>query len=214
LNKENKKLLEKSILLQKHFRYHLSEDFSSKRKLLIALHGYGQLALYFARKFKELPKDYALLVPEGMHRFYLEGSSGRVGASWMTKEWREQDIAENTRYLLQITAEIRSSNPTAQLTLLGFSQGGATAARLYQADPALFSQLILWASVFPPDIAMQQFPQGNKMDFVIGSNDPYFAAESKAKIQEEYLALGFDIHTFEGVHDLDLQMLLALLNQL
>jgi hypothetical protein len=52
------------------------------------------------------------------------------------------------------------------------------------------------------------------MDFVIGSNDPYFAAESKAKIQEEYLALGFDIHTFEGVHDLDLQTLLALLNQL
>jgi hypothetical protein len=52
------------------------------------------------------------------------------------------------------------------------------------------------------------------MDFVIGSNDPYFAAESKAKIQEEYLALGFDTHTFKGVHDLDLQTLLALLNQL
>jgi predicted esterase len=195
-------------------RRYYQNEIVGKKHIILALHGYGQLAQYFYRKFNSLTNDYGLVIPEGPHRFYLEGSSGRVGASWMTKEWREQDIAENTRYLLQITAEIRSSNPTAQLTLLGFSQGGATAARLYQADPALFSQLILWASVFPPDIAMQQFPQGNKMDFVIGSNDPYFAAESKAKIQEEYLALGFDIHTFEGVHDLDLQMLLALLNQL
>jgi predicted esterase len=195
-------------------RRYYQNEIVGKKRIILALHGYGQLAQYFYRKFNSLTNDYGLVIPEGPHRFYLEGSSGRVGASWMTKEWREQDISENTRYLLQITAEIRSSNPTAQLTLLGFSQGGATAARLYQADPALFSQLILWASVFPPDIAMQQFPKGNKMDFVIGSNDPYFAAESKAKIQEEYLALGFDIHTFEGVHDLDLQTLLALLNQL
>jgi predicted esterase len=195
-------------------RRYYQNEIVGKKRIILALHGYGQLAQYFYRKFHSLTNDYGLVIPEGPHRFYLEGSSGRVGASWMTKEWREQDISENTRYLLQITAEIRSSNPTAQLTLLGFSQGGATAARLYQADPALFSQLILWASVFPPDIAMQQFPKGNKMDFVIGSNDPYFAAESKAKIQEEYLALGFDIHTFEGVHDLDLQTLLALLNQL
>jgi predicted esterase len=195
-------------------RRYYQNEIVGKKRIILALHGYGQLAQYFYRKFNSLTNDYGLVIPEGPHRFYLEGSSGRVGASWMTKEWREQDISENTRYLLQITAEIRRSNPTAQLTLLGFSQGGATAARLYQADPALFSQLILWASVFPPDIAMQQFPKGNKMDFVIGSNDPYFAAESKAKIQEEYLALGFDIHTFEGVHDLDLQTLLALLNQL
>lgn len=195
-------------------RRYYQNEIVGKKRIILALHGYGQLAQYFYRKFNSLTNDYGLVIPEGPHRFYLEGSSGRVGASWMTKEWREQDISENTRYLLQITAEIRSSNPTAQLTLLGFSQGGATAARLYQADPALFSQLILWASVFPPDIAMQQFPKGNKMDFVIGSNDPYFAAESKAKIQEEYLALGFDIHTFEGVHDLDLQTLLALLNPL
>lgn len=195
-------------------RRYYQNEIVGKKRIILALHGYGQLAQYFYRKFNSLTNDYGLVIPEGPHRFYLEGSSGRVGASWMTKEWREQDISENTRYLLQITAEIRSSNPTAQLTLLGFSQGGATAARLYQADPALFSQLILWASVFPPDIAMQQFPKGNKMDFVIGSNDPYFAAESKAKIQEEYLALGFDTHSFEGVHDLDLQTLLALLNQL
>ncbi len=99
MNKENKELLEHSIVLQKHFRYHLSENYSSKRKLLIALHGYGQLAQYFAKKFDQLPKEYALLVPEGMHRFYLDGNSGRVGASWMTKEGREMDIDDNLHNL-------------------------------------------------------------------------------------------------------------------
>ena len=203
---------ERQIEFVQNRRYYQNE-IVDKTHILLALHGYGQLAQYFYRKFHTLENDFGLVIPEGPHRFYLEGSSGRVGASWMTKEWREQDIAENTRYLRQLTAEIRSCNPTAKLTLLGFSQGGATAARLYQADPSLFSQLILWASVFPPDIAMQQFPQGKRMDFVIGTKDPYFDSESSAKVQNEYTALGFEVHTFEGAHDIHPQTLRAVLDK-
>ncbi len=188
-------------------------EIVGKKHILLALHGYGQLAQYFYRKFHSLENDFGLVIPEGPHRFYLEGSSGRVGASWMTKEWREQDIAENTSYLLQLTAEIRRSYPNAKLTILGFSQGGATAARLYQAAPSFFSQLILWASVFPPDIAMEQFSKGNKMDFVIGSKDPYFDSESSAKVQNEYIELGFEIHSFEGAHDIHPQTLRAVLDK-
>ena len=79
-------MLEQELLFQKHFRYFLSEGYEGKKKLLIALHGYGQLAFYFAKKFESVPDDYALLVPEGMHRFYLQGSSGRVGASWRQRK--------------------------------------------------------------------------------------------------------------------------------
>jgi predicted esterase len=205
-------MIESLIRFEQTRRFY-QNDWSNKAEILLALHGYGQLSQYFYRKFCDLEKDFGLVIPEGPHRFYLEGSSGRVGASWMTKEWREQDIAENTRYLLQIIAEIRSSNPTAQLTLLGFSQGGATAARLYQAEPSLFARLILWASVFPPDLAIQQFPQGNKMDFVIGTKDPYFDSESSTKVQKEYTELGFEIHTFEGAHDIHPQTLRAVLGK-
>jgi len=205
-------MLESQICFEQKRRYY-QNDWSNKAEILLALHGYGQLAQYFYRKFEPIERDFGLVIPEGPHRFYLEGSSGRVGASWMTKEWREQDIAENTRYLLQLTAKIRGSNPNVKLTLLGFSQGGATAARLYQADPSLFSQLILWASVFPPDIEMEHFSKGNKMDFVIGSEDPYFDSENIEKIKHKYTELGFDIHTFAGAHDLDAQMLRNVLNK-
>ena len=110
MSKENKELLEQTLLLQKHFRYYLSENFTSKRKLLIALHGYGQLAQYFAKKFIDLPEDYALLVPEGMHRFYLEGTSGRVGASWMTKEGRELDIEDNLSNPNQLLSHVMKNH--------------------------------------------------------------------------------------------------------
>jgi predicted esterase len=205
--------MKESLMHFEQKRRFYQNEIVGKKHILLALHGYGQLAQYFYRKFHSLENDFGLVIPEGPHRFYLEGSSGRVGASWMTKEWREQDIAENTRYLLELTAEIRSSNSTAKLTLLGFSQGGATAARVYQADPSLFSQLILWASVFPPDIAMQHFPPRNRMDFVIGSKDPYFDSESSAKVQNEYTELGLEIHTFEGAHDIHPQTLRAVLDK-
>ena len=144
-------------MFEQHFsfeqtRRYYQNSIDGKPHILVALHGYGQLAQFFYRKFSFLSETWGLLIPEGPHRFYLEGSAGRVGASWMTKEWREQDIADNNAYLKQLFEKISVANPNATLHLLGFSQGGATAARFYQQHPELCSQLILWASVFPPDI--------------------------------------------------------------
>jgi predicted esterase len=210
LNKENKELLEQTILLQKHFRYHLSEDYSSKPKLLIALHGYGQLAQYFAKKFNHLPEDYALLVPEGMHRFYLQGSSGRVGASWMTKEGRELDIEDNLNNLNQLLSHVMENHVFEEICLLGFSQGGATAARWYHQGPSRFQKFILWASVFPPDIEKPNKTEGNR-HFVLGTDDPYYTIENQEKECMYFSELGYHIHRFEGKHDINPTTLLSIL---
>ncbi len=210
MNKENKELLEQTILLQKHFRYHLSEDYSSKPKLLIALHGYGQLAQYFAKKFNHLPEDYALLVPEGMHRFYLQGSSGRVGASWMTKEGRELDIEDNLNNLNQLLSHVMENHVFEEICLLGFSQGGATAARWYHQGPSRFQKFILWASVFPPDIEKPNKTEGNR-HFVLGTDDPYYTIENQEKECMYFSELGYHIHRFEGKHDINPTTLLSIL---
>jgi predicted esterase len=183
-------------------RYYQSE-LEGKQHILIALHGYGQLAQFFFRKFTSLPENWGVLVPEAPHRFYLAGSSGRVGASWMTKEWRHQDIAENNAFLGQLIVKIKETYPLASLHLLGFSQGGATAARLFQSIPTNFEQLILWASIFPPDIQKNDFPKVRKLQFVMGKQDPYFDLGQQQIVLNEYRELGFDIHTFEGGHDID-----------
>jgi predicted esterase len=169
----------------------------------VALHGYGQLAQFFARKFAAFDQSFGIIAPEGPHRFYLEGSSGRVGASWMTKEWREQDIEENTHYLLALIEKVKAENAAASFYLLGFSQGGATAARLYQSCPDLFEKLILWASVFPPDVSVQDFEKAGNLHFAIGNQDPYFLEAQKGEVLQTYRNLGFKIHEFEGKHDID-----------
>ncbi|MFM7006309.1 MAG: alpha/beta hydrolase [Flavobacteriales bacterium] len=201
---------EQHFSFQQTRRYYQSE-LKGKQQILIALHGYGQLAQFFFRKFAQIPENWGLLVPEGPHRFYLEGSSGRVGASWMTKEWRYQDIADNNAYLQQLIEKIQAAHPLATLHLLGFSQGGATAARLFQRYPSCFKQLILWASVFPPDIEKNDFPISKKLAFVLGKQDPYFVSEKQQNIMNEYRELGFDCYSFVGGHDIETTTLLNVL---
>ena len=203
-------MIEQQFSFKQTRRYYQNE-LKDKHRIIFALHGYGQLGQFFYRKFNFLNDDWGIVIPEGPHRFYLEGSSGRVGASWMTKEWREQDIAENTAYLQQLIEKIRIAHPQASLYLLGFSQGGATAARLYQSKPSIFEQLILWASVFPPDLEKPAFPEGAKLHFVIGENDPYFSEESIQSAIQTYENIGFEVSCFEGQHDLHAPTLLSIL---
>ena len=119
----------------KTYRYFSISAEKNPKNLLIAMHGYGQLAEYFIRKFNGCSKDFTILAPEGPHRFYKNGYSGRVGASWMTKEAREDDIDDNLNWLTKwLTAHLKE-NTYEKIVLLGFSQGGATAARLYYNQP-------------------------------------------------------------------------------
>ena len=70
---------EHSFSIQKTTRYYTCGDISKATRLLVVLHGYGQSAFFFLKKFEFLvAKGYFIVAPEGMHRFYLEGTSGRV----------------------------------------------------------------------------------------------------------------------------------------
>ncbi|MGB1122955.1 MAG: hypothetical protein ACPG08_05475, partial [Flavobacteriales bacterium] len=107
--------------------------------VLIALHGYGQLPEFFMRRLQPLADaGWAIIAPEGLHRFYLEGAHGRVGASWMTKEAREDDIADYVRYLDALSAELGLTE--RRPVLLGFSQGVATASRWVAMGQTAFSR--------------------------------------------------------------------------
>ena len=199
---------EKKIIVSKTMRYFTIGDINKADKLLYVLHGYGQLASYFIKSFEKLSDSYLIIAPEGMHRFYLNGTSGRVGASWMTKEAREIDILENTQNLNQLNKTL--SKQFKKTIILGFSQGGATAARWFFNKNSLFDQLILWASVFPPDInLLNEISNNNKSKnyFVLGNNDPYFNEANSQKIINNYKKNNFHIQRFNGTHKVDLDTL-------
>jgi predicted esterase len=195
---------EKKLTAPKTFRYWISGDLEKASNLLIVLHGYGQLAEFFIRKFKDLNEDFLVVAPEGMHRFYLNGTSGRVGASWMTKEDRESDIADNLNWLTQLYDEITEQKTFKKTILLGFSQGGATAARWFYSKKAPFDQLILWASVFPPDLERPQINSNSNNYFVIGTEDEYYNAEAQISEKGFYQKIGFQTLQFTGKHDIEI----------
>jgi predicted esterase len=198
----------KHIQIQRHLRYALSGKVKDPTELFVAFHGYGQLAPYFIRKFSDLNERFLLLVPEGPHRFYLAGSSGRVGASWMTKEDRETDIEDNKHFLNELLELVLTEYPSIErIHVLGFSQGAATAARWVQHTYHEINSVILWATVFPPDLEEVPFKSGIKLFFAIGNNDPYYPNEKAIELQTSHEKKGFQTFLFEGNHDIDIKTL-------
>lgn len=192
-----------SFKASKTYRFFCIPSENSSKNLLVALHGYGQLAAFFIKKFNACSNDYTILAPEGPHRFYKNGYSGRVGASWMTKEAREDDIKDNINWLTEWLTDHLKENKYDKIILLGFSQGGATAARWYYNNPNLFDQLILWASVFPPDISKPKIKLPNNNLYVVGKDDEFINDEMRLNEVKFYQNIGFDTHVYDGNHDID-----------
>ena len=192
-----------SFKASKTYRFFCIPSENSSKNLLVALHGYGQLAAFFIKKFNACSNDYTILAPEGPHRFYKNGYSGRVGASWMTKEAREDDIKDNINWLTEWLTDHLKENTYDKIILLGFSQGGATAARWYYNNPNLFDQLILWASIFPPDISKPKIKLPNNNLYVVGKNDEFINDEMRLNEVKFYQNIGFDTHVYDGNHDID-----------
>ena len=200
------------IKTSKTQHYFTHGDLKKATKLLIVLHGYGQLAEHFIRKFHQLPENYYIVAPEAMHHFYLNGSSGRVGASWMTKEDRINNIADNNDYLNNLVDLLQKEKQFSELLVLGFSQGGATATR-WNAQRKDIDQLILWASVFPPDLDASSVVNIKNGSFVIGKNDEFYDAAAQAKEISKYRSLNFEIIEYNGKHDIDADILINILDR-
>lgn len=187
----------------------------------VVLHGYGHLANYFIRSFEPMANErHVVIAPEGMHRFYKEGFSGRVGASWMTKEARLDDIKDYVRFLDQLVDEVVKPNcPKARVHVIGFSQGGATASRWVNQGHTKFTSLTLWASVFPPDmdfeITAKRWEQ-LVVSLVLGDQDEFISTEQlDAHVAEmNGLGLTFTITGFSGKHEVDPGALVALRDRL
>lgn len=174
----------REIPVPKTARYFVAGEINKNtRKLWLVLHGYGMLSEFFIRKFDALvDEDSAVIAPEGMHRFYLEGTSGRVGASWMTKDDRSVDIDDNMSYLNALMEKVyREVHPEVRVFILGFSQGCPTAARYAMQAEKLPRAFIGYASDIPLDtldtVEKLKKWESMKVCLAIGDNDPYISAD-------------------------------------
>lgn len=202
--------------------YTLGELTASTRQIWFVLHGYGQLARYFIPKFAALSEQQVFVIaPEGLSRFYLEKvqphgrANDRVGASWMTKEGRSDDIENYIHYLNAIyERHIGNKNPIP-ITILGFSQGAATASRWVTRHKINFQRLILWCGIFPPDLDLEsgrEILRDKEVMLVYGKSDPYLTDARFAEMETVSSTLGIvpQVISFEGGHEIEEKTLLKI----
>lgn len=171
-------VFEKHIDITKRVRYAtLGGGNEHVDEVWYVFHGYGQLARYFIRKFESVAVPNRLIVaPEGLHRFYVEGFSGRVGASWMTKEDRLTDIEDYVSYLDTLHESLKNRlKEGGKVKVIGFSQGAATACRWNVLGNVKIDVLALWAGVFPPDLPLDESLPAMPLFFLVGNEDEFLS---------------------------------------
>lgn len=203
--------MERRISFDFQARYEvLGELGPAIENIWFVCHGHGQLAKFFIKKFGVINDGKTLIVaPEGLFKYYLEGFSGRVGATWMTKEDRHKDIENYLKYLTAVLVDVKSQlGDNIKVTLFGFSQGAATISRFATQTDVEFDRLVLWAGIFPPDLPpleSQRRLSDKECYLVYGLQDQYLTDErikEQAGIAKQ-IKVTPKVMSFEGEHELN-----------
>jgi predicted esterase len=203
------KVNEHHLTVKRTARYFTLGEFSEQtREVWFVCHGYGQLAEYFIRNFKILDDGSRLIVaPEALSRFYLTSAFERIGATWMTREDRLNEIHDYVNYLDLLYDEIfsRIDRNQVKVTVLGFSQGTATVCRWISRGKIRPERLILWAGLIPPELDLEAEREiYANLDFVmvLGSKDEFAKPEVIAEQDNRLKAhkIPFRFIGFEGGH--------------
>jgi predicted esterase len=191
--------------------YTIGGEGASVEEAWIVLHGHGQLASVFINYFKSIETPERLIVaPEALNHYYVEpGTSGRskdakVGATWMTRLDRENDIADYVDFLDAVWDETAAR--AARVVALGFSQGVATASRWIALGTSRVDRLVAWAGQLPPDVHSSAFTKlSGGVTFVTGTTDEYAAwiSDGDHKARLEAVGITPEVVTFEGGHRMD-----------
>lgn len=195
-----------SIVVSKTARYELEGDPENASEVWLLLHGYGQLARDMLSACEVLASPTRLLVaPEGLSRFYGKGFSETPGASWMTREAREDEITDYVRYL---NAVVDAVCPGVPLTVLGFSQGAATASRWAALGSRTPDRLICWAGDVAHDLSGERL-KDVELTLVYGTRDRLLDSRRREVLFERVRTMGlsFKTESFDGGHRLDRETL-------
>lgn len=204
-----------NIITSKTARYYTAGRIDhSARELWFVIHGYGQLAGDFIKEFPYLAAEgSAIAAPEALSRFY---NRNNPGASWMTKEDRENEIHDYVIYLDAIAEELSTKlNSACRFNLLGFSQGVHTAIRWFCKGKPDFTRLLMCSSDIPKDLdyaALLTRSKITEMYYTCGDKDefvnPIVFEAGKTALQTG--GVNLEAVTFEGNHRVNHELLRSL----
>lgn len=198
----------RSLVVQRHARVGVVGDLDSATEAWLILHGYGMLAQGILHWFRQAERPGRVLIaPEGLSRFYIEEKGiRRVGASWMTREDRDHELADQQAYLDRVVHGLIGE--TSRLEIHGFSQGVAASARWLVRDQRPVARMVCWGGTVPAEIepaAVARQLQGEPVHFTVGDRDRWVAPEAivadAARLREG--GCPAVVHHFSGGHRVD-----------
>ena len=208
-----------SIQVKRTARYAtLGQVSETTTDVWFVVHGYGQLAPFFIKKFNAILDENTFIVaPEALSRFYVESFNGRVGAAWMTREEKHAEIKDYVNYLNLVYDQTLKGIDTQKVRIhvLGFSQGTTTICRWLMNGHAKFDRLILWAGYFGngiEDVLSAELVANKDVRFIYGNEDE-FLSKLDAVAYEQNLRKGIpniQISSFEGGHNIPIEELKAI----
>ena len=222
---------ERHLRVPRTARYRVLGEPDSVSEIWFVLHGYGQLAERFVRRFAALPGveagDRAVVAPEALSRFYVDDAGGehggesRVGATWMTRADRQHEIRDYVEYLDRLaaavlapdgvgperaTAPVISGDGDRRLVILGFSQGSATASRWATYGRIRPQELVLWAGGLAADLDMASAAEalrGVRIRLVAGDGDEWGRDRvARSRRRLSEAGLESEVLGFQGGHTL------------
>lgn len=195
---------------------------SDAAEVWIVCHGYAQLARFFLRSFTPIDDGSRYIVaPEALNRYYSESRPGvhaadaRIGATWMTREDRDQEIRDYIGYLDALASLV--ARPATRLVALGFSQGAATASRWCAHQASAIAELVLWGTGPAHDLELSPRIFGSaRLTIAAGSDDTYFGPAAAHTVQTRLRTGGVaaEVFTYDGGHRIEAAALLDLATRL
>jgi phospholipase/carboxylesterase len=175
--------------------------------LLLALHGWGQSARWFARRFHPLGEAPVFVAtPQGPHQFYLELENKKVGFNWLTAYERQDNINDaNSLFDAVVDMALARIGHPVPVYVLGFSQGSSMAWRYALHAGNRIAGMVSCCADLPPDVAAALPAQSHFRTLLVYGTDDGIVPQ--AKIEEAQATLKgigweYDLLEFEGGHDL------------
>lgn len=172
--------------------------------LLVGFHGYGENADRHLEHLRAIPgaDSWLLVAVQGLHRFYASRTE-EVVASWMTRQDREEAIADNVDYVNGVLGAIAATHATRALVFAGFSQGVAMAYRAAAFGARPSSGVIALGGDIPPDVRDRP---GRALPPVLvgrGERDGYYTADKLAADVAHLQSAGVaaQVAVYEGGHE-------------
>jgi predicted esterase len=187
-----------------HGRYLLRRPAGEAERIVVGFHGYRENAARHLAELERIPwsERWALVAVDALHAFYA-GSTGEVIRGWMTRELREESIADNVAYVGRVLTEVRAELGWGlPIAFVGFSQGASMAWRAALLAGHGAGTVVAFAGDIPPELAALDAPFPSSVLLVHGDGDDWYVGKRPG--DEQLLrdhAVVPEVATFAGGHE-------------